>query len=470
VSHVCDGRDAACASCKAIARRLDTVRSAMTLDDELDDIKRARIWTQLEDRLAEPAPLRRPRRAIAIAVAAAAVVAAVVAVLPRRDALHTLTVPVDTVVASQLGAHTAASIVGPAELEILPGAGEVTAVRLDRGTLLAEFDGGAGRSLRVETREAVVEVVGTLFAVEVRGGSTCTSVVHGRVRVTAASGVVYVAAGERHCTGEPVRPIREDMRTALTRHGSRDRAVTERKTAVAAPAPAIEAAAPAAAAPAPPPAVAAPAPPAAPSRAREAPRLPRLDDPPAAPAARPAEISAAPPSVPPHAEPIAPAAPPKPTPDELYRTAEAALAAHDAVAADRALAALVTEHPGSTLVDQALYERARIAYQQHAWLAARRHLAQLATMTSASFAEPGHYLRCRIAVETSEATAATCLADYRAAFPRSPHDLDALGLLVRLAHARGGCGGAESLIDELAQSYPRTTLAAAWRARCPEPR
>jgi len=58
MSHVCDGRDLSCASCTAIARRLDTVRSAMTLDDDLDDIKRARIWSQLEDRLADAAPAR----------------------------------------------------------------------------------------------------------------------------------------------------------------------------------------------------------------------------------------------------------------------------------------------------------------------------------------------------------------------------------------------------------------------------
>jgi hypothetical protein len=159
-----------------------------------------------------------------------------------------------------------------------------------------------------------------------------------------------------------------------------------------------------------------------------------------------------------------------PGPEELYRTAEAALAARDPSAADRALAELVAAHPGSLLVDQALYERARIAYQQRAWAAARNHLARLAAISRTLLAEPGHYLRCRIAVETAEPSAAGCLADYRAAFPRSPHDLDALALLVQLAHATGGCSGAEPLVDELAQSYPRTTLAAAWRTRCPEAR
>ena len=513
MSHVCDGRDPSCASCQAMARRRDTVRSAMTVDDELDDIKRARIWTQLEGRLAADAavPVRRSRRAIAIGGAAAAAVvvaAAFVARSPHRDELHTLTVPVDTVVASRLGAHTSASIVGPAELELLTGEADSVRVRLHRGTLLAEFEGGAGRSLRIETRGALVEVVGTLFAVEARDGTTCTSVAHGRVRVTSTAGVVYVAAGERHCTGASIHPIGDDMRTALLQHaahreppaiasaGSPAASVARSEAADPPASPAIER-------PVPAPSLAAPGPRAAPApprladppsapdprvadtRAAPAPHLadpraappPRLADPRSAPprsprrpepAAGAAELPSAPGTAAPHAFP--PGAPLAATPDELYRTAEAALAAHDPAAADRALAALVTEHPASSLVDQALYERARIAYQRRAWAAARSHLAQLAAVSSTLFAEPGRYLRCRIAVETGEATAAACLVDYRAAFPRSPHDLDALALLVQLAHARGGCPGAEALLDELAQSYPRTTLTAAWRARCPEPR
>jgi hypothetical protein len=213
-----------------------------------------------------------------------------------------------------------------------------------------------------------------------------------------------------------------------------------------------------------------------------APPLPRVADPDRGPAPRSAagasraglgsRSGAALSSTPgdPAPRPVDRIAAPAATPDELYRAAEAALAAHDAAAADRALARLVTEHPASSLVDEALYERARIAYQQRAWSAARGHLAQLAATSSALFAEPGHYLRCRIAVETSEPTAAACLVDYRAAFPRSPHDLDALALRVQLAHAQAGCRGAGALVDELTQTYPRTTLAAAWRARCPERR
>jgi hypothetical protein len=139
----------------------------------------------------------------------------------------------------------------------------------------------------------------------------------------------------------------------------------------------------------------------------------------------------------------------------------------DLAAADRALGRLVIEFPGSTLIDQALYERARIAYQQRAWPAARRHLEQLAAIRATPLAEPGQYLRCRIAVETREASAAACFVAYRKQFPRAPHDVDALGFLAQHAHASGGCAAAVGYVDELARTYPRMAITATWRTRCP---
>jgi uncharacterized protein HemY len=153
---------------------------------------------------------------------------------------------------------------------------------------------------------------------------------------------------------------------------------------------------------------------------------------------------------------------------ELYREAEAALARRDVTAADRALARLLADEPRSPLADQALYERARIAYQRHAWGEARRHLDSLAAIASTPLAEPGRYLACRIAVEARDADATRCLADYRAAYPRSAHDLDVLGLLVQLVHGDAGCAGARPLVDELTRMYPATALARGWRSRCPE--
>src|SRR5207253_77722 len=91
--------------------------------------------------------------------------------------------------------------------------------------------------------------------------------------------------------------------------------------------------------------------------------------------------------------PAASAPQPRLSPEELYRAAEAALAARDLATADQRLAQIVHDHATSPLVDQALYERARIAYQQRAWEAARSHLARLATIPGARFAEQGNYLR-----------------------------------------------------------------------------
>lgn len=139
----------------------------------------------------------------------------------------------------------------------------------------------------------------------------------------------------------------------------------------------------------------------------------------------------------------------------------------DRAAAVRALTRILAL-PGGSLADQALYELARIEYQRRAWTAARKHLAALAAIASTPLAEPGRYLDCRIAVEAKASDAERCFARYRAAYPRSPHDLDVLAVLVQLAHARAGCDGARALRDELIGRYPRTDHAAAWRSRCTE--
>lgn len=163
----------------------------------------------------------------------------------------------------------------------------------------------------------------------------------------------------------------------------------------------------------------------------------------------------------------APAPAPPPTADDLYAAAERALGAGNLAEADRVLGRLVVEFPRSSLVDQALYERARIAYQQRKWATARRHLDQLAAVPRTTLAEPGQYLACRIAVQAKDGEAIGCLNDYRTAFPRSPHDLEALALIVQLTHASGGCAGAAIRIDELVRTHPKSRLAVAWRTRCP---
>lgn len=507
----------------ATARRHDVLRAAMTLDDQLDDIKRAQIWSHLEPQLPAPAPTR---RRWPIALAAAAVAAALVALWlrPTHPAARTLSAPAETTLATTLGPHARAELVGPASLDVLGAAGDATSVRLHTGTLVAEFTGGPGRSLRIETRDAVVEIVGTLFSVEAREGATCVSVAHGKVRVTTHAGVVAVAGGESWCSTRPdVMPLEPAADDRLARFAA---VITARadapRASLAGPAPvpaAVTAAAPASHAVAAPQSVPAAAPAsasaavtapvsaAAPARSEPPPSAPPpASIPAAAPpsttaatpasadttaaastATAPASTAAAPastaaimpgPSEPSTTAPApAPAAAPMPvpaaapaSPESLYEAAEAALARRDAAGADRILARLLTDFPHASLVDQALFERARIAYGRHAWRDAQQDLDQLAAVASTPLAEPGAYLACRIALEAHDGAAEHCLIEYRKAYPRSPHDLDVLGVLTDLAYRDGGCARARPRIDELVRAYQRTTLAGAWLDRCPEGR
>ncbi len=111
-----------------------------------------------------------------------------------------------------------------------------------------------------------------------------------------------------------------------------------------------------------------------------------------------------------------------------------------------------------------------MAYDRHAWAEARRLLDALAARPSTPLAEPGRDLTCRIAIAVKDGDAARCIAEYRASYPDSPHDLGLLGTLAELQDASGGCPAARATIDELARRYPRATATSTWRTRCPEPR
>ncbi|MEJ7597603.1 MAG: FecR domain-containing protein [Kofleriaceae bacterium] len=506
MTHVCDGRDLACLGCAAVARGHVLVRAAMTRDDTLDDLQRARIWNTLEDRLAEPAPAALRRWAVPVAITTSlAVAAAIVLVVATRPAKpRTLSVASGATLISPIGPHTHAALIGPAMVELVGTPGAATTVRLRRGTLLAEFDGGPDRSLRVLAPGLEVEVVGTLFAIEVRGAHACVSVAHGKVRVTTASGTHLVtdrqtACSDRRGGAQPIAPAIED---ALAKHQRTVTAQVERPAKLRAevthtvepaapnnpassvtmmPAPSDDpstspVAVPTdAAATTPVPPHSAPASklssrgPARPAIGSRAPTNVVESSPPnqlagpSAPPASPPPAVAPPTSSPPSPPPATP-----PTDDELYRAAELALADRNPAAADRALDRLVTEHPGSPLVEQALYDRARLAHHKRAWGAARRHLDRLLALPAPRLAEPARYLACRIAVEARDGEAASCLAEYRKMYPHSPHQRDVLGMLVQLEHASGGCSAAAPRIRELVRAYGSSELAVAWRARCPE--
>jgi len=440
IAHVCDGSRASCLGCAAIAKRRAELRAAMTLDEQLDDLTRARIWTRVSTRLARPQPIQWRRPIAACAFAAAAVVVTIVAVRHRESRSEplasalTLTAPAQSTLATRLGPHTRAELVGPARLSIIGEPGDRTAVRLDAGALYAQFDGGPHRSLHIVAPGLAVDVVGTVFAVEVIDGHACVSVAHGRVRVTTPAMVRDVAANQRVCGDAAPQPIAPHVRDTLA-HFDVQVAHHERPSEPA-PVP-VQAAQPER------PIIAAP---------KRVPTVRHKEATPeaavAAPAPAPAPVPAAQPS------------------DDLYRNAEAALARHDLASADRALAQLLANAPNSPLVDQALYERANIAYQRRAWAEARRHLDKLAAIERTPLAEPGRYLACRVAVEAHDSDALQCLADYRNRYPQSPHDRDALGMSMQLAYADGGCRAVRPFLDELTTKYAESTLARAWRSRC----
>jgi TolA-binding protein len=529
MSHLCDGRDLTCGSCMAMAKRHEVVRAALTVDDQLDDITRAQIWSRLESQLGTTVAraARWPARvAMAAALAAGVVIAVAVTRGDRDPGAGVFVAPRETTLSLRLG-HARASLVGPARLDVLDATPAATSVRLLDGTLLAEFEGGQGRSLRIMAPGATIEIVGTLFAVAVHAGTTCVSVAHGTVRMTTATRTLTIAGGQRGCSdGRAQDALDPAMREVLTRHAATITAdlgpvplprPIEADQPVATPpviapviAPVIEpviappparspavqpelrprsvvpaVAAPRAIAVAPPvaaPSVAAPrvAAPrvAAPAVAAPAVATPRVAAPPvatpavAAPAVAASPVAAPPPrsiapepsSPPPIPPPVAPPA----TAASLYRDAEASLAARDLPAADRHLATLLSQFPESALLDQALYERARIAYRQHAWADAQRQLDRLSIIQASPLAEPGAYLSCRIAFEASDGGAAACLTSYRARYPRSPHDADVLGMLAEFAFRSGGCANARAGITELTRLYPDTARTQDWHRRCPE--
>jgi hypothetical protein len=435
------------------APRPDQIRALMTSGDDLDDVARARMWNAIDGQLAEPVarPARRaPALAIGLAAVAAAAAATVVIVIGRSDhepGAPTLAAPAGTVLSSSIGPHARTALLGPAALDVITATDGVTEVRLRSGTLLVEFAGGPGRSLRVIAPGATIDVIGTVFAVEV-SSSTCISVTHGRVRVTTPTRTAEVTTDQRLCTDHPApTPIPPSTRDALRHHAPVETSrasdgdghlpkQTELQDSAGADRSNVS------------------------QRDTKSPKRPSKSS-----ESKETDVTQ-PTSDRVHHLPKPPEV--LGTAEEAYREAEAALATGDTSAADRALARVIAEAPGSGLVEQAIYERARIAYQRRAWTEARRHLDRLAALPPRSLAEPGRYLECRIAVEAGDADAARCLADYRAAYPGSPHDLEVLGLLAQLAHADGGCTPAAPHVDELGRGYPRSALARAWRARCPE--
>src|SRR4051812_4604678 len=142
-------------------------------------------------------------------------------VLPRHAEPDAFVAPRNATLSLELGSHAHAALVGPARLDVLDTIGDATAVALRSGTLLAEFEGGPGRSLRIVTPSATIEIVGTLFAIEGRDPATCVWVAHGKVRMTTFARVIEIGGGQAACSDD-VAPhaVTQEVRTALARHAA----------------------------------------------------------------------------------------------------------------------------------------------------------------------------------------------------------------------------------------------------------
>lgn len=358
------------------------LRDAATVDDRLDEVRRARMWGELSRRLDAAGPGRRRRGVIVAAVLAAAIAAAVLLAVGARAlwgggqgggalsrATQVLEVPASATARAQLGA-AAVTLHGPARMQV-ERADRVVEVVLEAGAVSGEYDGAKGGRMRVRTPHAIVEVVGTLFDVEVEDGATCVAVAHGKVRVRAGRVVRLVGDGESWCTDAG------EVRAVLPAAEERMRAVG---VTVVHAEPKSE--------PEPQPQ---PEPEPQPQPPPQPPRLPAPEvDAGAVTEPEPEPEVVSPPDV------------------ALYEEAERALRLGDTALADELLARLVVNHGSSELVDDAIFERARLAYARGAWAAARASLDQLLAMPSTPLREPARAMLCRIAERTGDRDAKRC--------------------------------------------------------------
>jgi hypothetical protein len=531
-----------CADCRAHDRHRAAIRNGvLAADDVLDDVTRAQVLARvLEARRRERAGgLAAPSRGrlngrlwMGGALAAAAALVLAVTALPRAKRSEPLGAPAPALAALEPYAIHAVSagsvssggvdrvelpngasmrarlrlgadlvLLGPLTVAVRDAGDELVKLDLPLGTLIGEFDGSTGRTLRIATADATVQIVGTRFLVEASPERTRVSVEHGRVRVESRGRVRFLDARQEWTTdrddveplgdrgaalfersarggleelvsgtseqaapvGPPAaagavapietrsaRPRRVQARPELGRRVALATDVAEAPTAPAVPAPAAAPEAPPRAsrpiaAPAAPPAVPAPVepPPAA------HPELPAPAPPPASPVAQAA------------------AAPQPETASSLYRRAESALGRGDDVAGKKLLEELVRAFPGEPATDSARYELALLAEKagdKSEALAQTREI--LRPGARGSLVEPAKFLRCRVYLGQDRAAAAQCLIQFVDAYPQSPHDEVALRALIDLSREDGRCGDARRFAETYLQRHPRGRFAAeAERAR-----
>jgi TolA-binding protein len=321
---------------------------------------------------------------------------------------------------------------GSSELVVEENAAAAIALRLNRGTLLVSFDHDSGRALTVHTRDAVVRVTGTVFAVSASDGHTRVSVSRGSVEVAAGGLPVSVTAGKSWQVGAA---------SLVTPESSIALAMRELRAWDASNA----------------------TPPARPARsiapAAIGPGAPTLTLPPVTVKQEAADDVPLPPSPTPGAQRTL-----EPNHAEgIYRDAEKALTTGNAAEAKRLLQDLVAKYPGDPLIAPATYELGRLAFAANDYRHARQQLRAVrdsAKPAARPFRDAAAFLLCRCEVDSGQREAAReCLERFRASFPESPHHGTALALLAILHAEAKNCVLATPLIDEYLRGFPAGTHA-----------
>jgi len=559
-----------CPTCRGRQQTWALVQQrALAANDVLDDLTRARVFGRVQASLAarparEGGPGRRTRPmrtrfAWSLAFAAVVMLAFVlgtrlrtpdpgVAVTPvalEPYALHGpteprwvvpgkgldhLELPPHASMRARLGPAADLTLLGPLELTVRDREKQRVELELGRGTLLADFDGSGGRSLRISTPDATVDIVGTRFMVDTSATRTRVAVAHGLVRVESKGRSRMVGAGLSWSTDQDALApldggtVRMFARAALgqweeelasesppkdrkaetseeddkegaktgaktgqgtietgegaSRGTATERTVRRRRVHVRRPRTplAVEFGGANQTEP----------------RASQtdssvvgsrlalvdAPQVPTRSPPPVPTApleeAAPAVVAPSPSAAPPAATVPVPTRPSasRATVSSLYKEAEQALKRGDAAGGKERLEALVRAFPRDTMADSARFELALQARQggdQREALARLREI--LGHGTSGPFVEPARFLRCRVYLDEDRAAAETCLVRFVRDYPQSPHDEVAVRALVELSQAKGQCSKASQFAEMYLQRHPQgrfAEAAARVRSHCGE--
>ncbi|MCC6748236.1 MAG: tetratricopeptide repeat protein [Deltaproteobacteria bacterium] len=420
-----------------------------------------------------------------------------------------LVVPAGGLVRARLEGRGWVTLVGPGTLALRRPEGATLELELSAGLLLLEVTRRPAERVRVVGGGLRAEVVGTRFAVDLRGRAAAVAVARGAVQVTSARERTLLRAGERVSRGTPgPRPLDAELAALLAEHGRAGPPPTEELGTLAltgtpadgrvrvggvvlGPSPlvaelpagtaelSVEADGHAATAL---------------TVELERGRVTRLGyaltrlaqrDGGGAADAEPrrqtgqrargrtamerrgtadggasGRLDAATRETPPRG--AVDAAPPRPSAAALYAQGEAALRRGDRARGEALLASVVKDFPEHRLAAAALLELARLARERGQSASARRYLGELlARRDAVLWRESAHLQLCRLEVEARRRPEAErCLTDFRGRYPRSPHDEDALLALARLAEARGGCPAARPWFEEYLRRYPTGRFAA----------